>query len=420
MRNSDYATVHPNISIPRLADGQMLNIQLTQRNKLGNGSFGSAYAVNNFHHPQKMVCKIVNLDGISKNIHFSHHQLLRLTYREIAYLQKVDMLIGYYHDAANKHMIILMNHIQGPTECELDKDFFPNAEYASFAALRRLHRLGIAHMDPHDSNFIYDYALNNAQAIDFGLAQNYQIFRGLRDFYVFLKKRNNSSSLMSERGLDSVSHVFNFYCLELKNYILSNRLECAKALFYYAAVVIAALSGASVLGVASLIAQQLIVVELSLMLSQLLEALQDHYELRAWNQHHVVLYRAYYGFLTGILVVMQGFLTALQISNIATSAQTIFWQGYLNGLPILELSQIVLGLKPLVHACQYWQNTLEKYFACDTYICQKYRQTIEQVAHPKPLLPLFQCHLSETPQTVEPPNIPLSPQASHLSGIHPF
>lgn len=420
MRKTNYVSIHPNITIPRLSDGEILHFHLTNRNKLGSGSFGSAYLVNNIHHPQTLVCKIVNLEGMSKNFHFSHHQLLRLTYREIAYLQKLDMLVGYHHDIANQHIIILMKYIPGPTECDLNKDVLCKAEFASFAALRQLHRKGIAHMDPHESNFIYDYALGKAQAVDFGLAQDYQRFRGLRDIYIFLKKRNNSCNLFTERGLDSISSMLYFYCLELKNYILTHRLECAKTLFCYAAVVIAALSGTSVIGVASLIAEQLICVELLQMLSELLEAFQDHFELRAWNEHHHMLFRGYYYFLSGILVMMQGLLTALQISELISNTQTIFWQGCINSLPVLELSQILLNIKPLVHACQYWQNNAEKYFLSTQDITQKYQQTILQAAHPKPFLPLFQ---SRTHTSIKPAlsaNGPLSPQISHLSGITPF
>jgi hypothetical protein len=225
---------------------------------------------------------------------------------------------------------------------------------------------------------------------------------------------------VSQRGLDSISTLFYFYCLELKNTILAHRLESAKTLFCYAAVMIAAFSGTSVIGVASLIAEQLIVVELCQMLSELLETLQDHYEPKAWNEHHHAFYRVFYYFLTGILVILQGLLTALQISSLVSHTQIAFWQGFLNGVPILELSQIVLNMKPLVHACQYWQNNLEKYILKETDIAQRYEQKIKQCSSAKPFLPLFQSKTTTSHQPLKPSTLPLSLSLSHLSGIRPI
>ena len=68
---------------------------------------------------------------------------------------------------------------------------------------------------------------------------------------------------------------------------------------------IAALSGVSVLGVVSLLAQELIKAAVLPAISELLSTLQDHYEFRAFNQHNSDAYRKKHYALVGVLVVLQ-------------------------------------------------------------------------------------------------------------------
>ncbi len=393
VQNTGQASI--SISISRLSDGKVLTLPLLKSNQLGQGSFGSAYLVSHPEHAEKMVCKTIDLKGASKNFHFSHHHLLRMAYREITYLEKVNMLVGYYHDQKNHHMMILMKFIPGPTEWALNKEINPQAQYISFCALRKLHRQGIAHMDPHESNFIHDRASQTAYVIDYGLSQENQLFRELRDFYVFIKKRNNIDTQLRS----SVSHLLYFYCQEMKSYILANKWEIAQKVLIYSAVLIAAVSGVSVLGAASLLAQQLITTSLLQSLGELFETIQDHYELRAWNQHHKEYYRNYYYCVCGLLMVLQGFLFALQLSQLSNST-ALFWQHYASTTSVFELAHILFQLNPLVKALHYWQNNYEKYLASDEELILRYR--------PKPFLPLFlgNIHKTPTPRPIEPPFIP--------------
>ncbi|HRE33346.1 MAG TPA: hypothetical protein PLD88_15335, partial [Candidatus Berkiella sp.] len=83
-------------------------------------------------------------------IHYSPHQLLRLTYREVSYLQQLGLLVGYQHDKINKKMHIVMTYLPGTPEYYVAPKLRRLAEFSSFCALRDLHRKGIAHMDPHE------------------------------------------------------------------------------------------------------------------------------------------------------------------------------------------------------------------------------------------------------------------------------
>ncbi|MGE3318296.1 MAG: AarF/UbiB family protein, partial [Candidatus Berkiella sp.] len=232
-------------------------LPFTLKENIEEGSFGKVFLVDSPAYKETLIGKTIDLEGRGFNIQYSPFHLLRSTYREIAYLQQLDLLVGYQHDKEHKKMLIIMKHLPGVPEFRVKKNK-RLAEFASFCALRDLHRKGIAHMDPHQYNFIYDEKTETAHAIDFGLAQDSGPFRQLRDFEQFLKLRRAPPSFTSSEGRETIAHFIDLYCTELKDYILAHRYETAQHVFCYAAVIIAALSGASVLGVASLLAQELI------------------------------------------------------------------------------------------------------------------------------------------------------------------
>ncbi|HRE33347.1 MAG TPA: hypothetical protein PLD88_15340, partial [Candidatus Berkiella sp.] len=175
-------------------------------------------------------------------------------------------------------------------------------------------------------NFLFDEKNEKAAVIDFGFAQNTHLFRQLRDFYIFLNMRREKPSFLTQAGRDTLWYFVDFYCTELKDYILANRFKAAQTAFCYAVVIIAAISGASMLGVASILAQELIRATLLPSLSKLLEALQDHYELRAFNQKQKAAMRCFYYGVIGVMITLQGLLLALQVMNVQNCFSSLFSQ----------------------------------------------------------------------------------------------
>ncbi|MGE3319525.1 MAG: hypothetical protein AB7I18_09510, partial [Candidatus Berkiella sp.] len=185
----------------------------------------------------------------------------------------------------------------------------------------------------------------------------------------------------------------------------SHRYETAQHVFCYAAVIIAALSGASVLGVASLLAQELIKATVLPSLSELLSTLQDHYELRAFNQRHTTAYRYFHYALVGVLIVLQGFIMVLQLSTLRISGSSllgeltqlgeianhsqVFWQACINAFPVFDAVTTVMQLQALVNTCQYWLNNAEKYLFTQGMITAVYQHKIAKNAQPNTFLPLF-------------------------------
>lgn len=401
---------------------QQKTVPFTLKEHIEEGSFGKVYLVNSPAYKETLIGKTIDLQGPGFNIQYSPFHLLRSSYREIAYLQQLDLLVGYQHDKANKKMLIIMKYLPGVPEFRVKKNK-RLAEFASFCALRDLHRKGITHMDPHQYNFIYDETKSTAHAIDFGLAQDAGPFRQLRDFEQFLKLRHEPPSFTSSEGRATIAHFIDLYCTELKEYILAHRYETAQTVFCYAAVIIAALCGASVLGAASLLAQELIKATVLPSLSELLSTLQDHYELRAFNQRHRNAYRYFHYCLVGVLVVLQGFILALQLTSLKNSAATLFgdlihfgdiavnsqafWQGCISSFPVFSAVTTTMQLQALYNTCQYWYNNAEKYLFTQGMITATYQHKIARNAQPTTFLPLFKLntpHKIAAQNTVHPQN----------------
>ncbi len=373
--------------------------------QLGAGSFGKAFLADSLDYREPLVCKTIDLQAKNNYVQYSTHQLLRFTYREIQYLQQLGLLIGYQHDKENKKMLIVMKLHPGIAEYHVAPKLRRLAEYASFSALRKLHRQGIAHMDPHECNFLYNQDTEQAVVIDFGLAQDSHFFRELRDFYVFLKTRKTSPTLLSAAGRDTLWYFIDFYCNELKEHVLANRLETAKTLFCYACVIIAALCGASTLGIASILAQAFLKAMILPALSELLEAVQEHYELRAFNQRQTAAVRYFSYMVVSIMMILQGLILALQtmalmqqipsfFSGITQLGEVcanhrVFWQSCIQAFPLEETLLTIIQLKPWVHTCQYWINNAEKYLLTDNIMTTYYQHKIAATVKQPSYLPHF-------------------------------
>lgn len=380
-------------------------VTLSVEKKIGAGSFGSVYHVKSDEYQTPLVCKEIDLHGKNDYVHYSHFNLLRCTYREIVYLKQLGLLVGYQHDKVNHKMLIVMNYLPGIEEFEVPRKLKRLAEYASFCALRNLHRNGIAHMDPHEGNFLFDEKSEHAEVLDYGLAQDAHLFRQLRDFYVFLSLRRNAPSFFSAQGRATLWYFVDFYCTELKEYILAHQYETAQTVFCYASVMIAALCGASVLGIASILAQELIKAAILPYLSQALEALQEHYELRAINQKTEKRLRHLYHAIAGTMIVLQGFILALQMIALQHSATHFFtqissfaeacinsqhfWQTCVNAYPVEETMKLIIQLRPWSDTFQYWYNNLEKYLFSTAQITSIYQSKIKDEPPQKTFMPLF-------------------------------
>lgn len=351
------------------------------KEQMEEGCFGKVSLATTPSYQEQFIAKTIDLVGKSEHIHHLPHQLLRSTYREIAYLKQLDLLIGYQHDVANKKMIIIMKLLPGIPEFRVPPKTKRLAEFASFCALRQLHRKGIAHMDPHEYNFLFDEKTEKAQTIDFGSSQDAQIFRQIRDFYQFLILRRNKNQ-------DKIGYFIDFYCTELKDHILANRFETAKTLFCYAAVIIAALSGVSVLGIASLLAQELIKATVLPSLSDLLSMLQDHFEFRAFNQKNRAAYRNYHYALIGVIALLQGTILALQITTLYRTAGTIL-TGLTTAFPLFDTLVMGIQLPGLTNSYQYWSDNAEKYLLTEKQIISRYQHKIDPHAKSNTFLPLF-------------------------------
>lgn len=372
-------------TVPHQTDNVDLN--LIFREKLGEGSFGQAYRVEREDaesNAESLVCKIVNLQGRNDYIHFSSHTLLRMSYREIAFLKKRQLLVGYTHDPHQHEMRIIMKLLPGRPEQDVENRSRAQAEYASFVALRALHRDGIAHMDPHDHNFLFQASTGTAEVIDFGLANDYHFFRGLYDYYVFLYIRKSNPSFLAPEGIDALYYLTQFYCRELKEYIFAHQWVCAKNLFFYGALVIALLGGVSIFSAATLIAQELVKVTFTQAVSELLEALQDHAELHAWNLHNPYYVRGYYFAVCGALMAIQILLLAEQITHLSQATGNLHqglahWRAdfaTLTTFPAASLGITALNVKPLVHTAEYIQDNLEKYLYTQTMLSTHYQSKI--------------------------------------------
>ncbi len=364
-------------------------LYFTLKEQMEEGCFGKVSLASTPSYQESLIAKTVDLQGRSQLIHNSPHQLLRATYREIAYLKQLDLLVGFSHDVANKKMIIIMKLLPGIPEFRVQPKTKRLAEFASFCALRQLHRQGIAHMDPHEYNFLFDEQTKKAQVIDFGASQNADIFHQLRDFYQFLILRRDKTQ-------NKFWYFLDFYCTELKDHILANRYETAKMVFCYAVVMIAALSGASVLGVASLLAQELIKASVLPSVSELLSTLQDHYEFRAFNQHNRAAYRALHYALVGILIVLQSAILTFQV--------TTLYSAVIGASSLYDIATIGIHLQTWINTCQYWLNNAEKYCFNDNLIMSRYQYKIAPKIKPNTFLPLYQ----QSTNTVNTQNKPRS------------
>ncbi|MGD9591008.1 MAG: AarF/UbiB family protein [Candidatus Berkiella sp.] len=369
--------VNSSILITRLQDKRVLNIKLNKENLLGHGSFGQAFHVMNPYQDGLMVCKVIDLEGKNKNFDLSPHHLLRLAYREIAYLQKLDYLIGYFYDSQNHKMYILMKYIKGRSEWSINKVKNPEVDFLSFCALRACHRQGIAHNDPHQGNFLIDQKMHSSIAVDFGLAKDHNFFREIRDYYKFLKKRGDGTAFLRLEQDLTYHHLLRFYCQELQIYIQNNKLKTAKKLFFYGAVMLSACCGVSVLGAASLIAQALIKIMLVQALSDFIAMLEDIYEIRAWNRVHSEKARHYYQGISGLLIVLQGFLFTLNLANFSFTAANC-WQNWVSMTAPTELAYLAIQLKPLIQSLHYWQEFCEKYVFSREKIAQDYDTKIQK------------------------------------------
>lgn len=353
---------------------QQKDLPFTLLENIEEGCFGKVALATNPTYKEPLVAKTIDLEGKSAIIHYTPHQLLRLTYREIAYLKQLDLLVGYQHDIHNKKMLIIMKHLPGVREYDVAPKTQRLAQFASFCALRDLHRKGIAHMDPHAYNFLYDEKDNKSYALDFGFSQDAQFFRQLRDFHQFLELRRAPPSFLSKEGRATLWYFVDFYLTELKDHILAHRYETAKTVFCYSAVMIAALSGVSVLGAVSLLAQELIKATLLSSLSDLLAAFQDHYEFRAFNQHNRSAYRAFQSALVGILIVLQGIIVAFQINGIVNLSGKVLTE--LSSFPFVEAATLGIQLQAWINTFQYWLNNGEKYLFPEKLITYRYQYTI--------------------------------------------
>ncbi len=363
------------VSIVRLKDQQTINIDFKNQQKIGQGSFGSAYLVSDPLSRGFMVCKVVDLKGKSKNFSLPHHHLVRLAYKEISYLQKQDLLIGYKHDGVRHKMYILMKYLKGKPEWNINKIQHPQIEYLCFRALRKLHRNSIAHNDPHQANFII-YNYKKAQMIDFGLAKDHNLFREWRDYHKFLKKRSgaeNPLSLVPDLTLNVLIH---FYCQEMIEHIQENKLDTAKQIFCYSVVIISALCGVSLLGAASLIAQELIKAILYQTLNDFLATLEDTTEIWALNQVRSSTTRRYSQMLTNLFIVLQGFLLVFNLSLVYQHSVNFCFSLFDNN--IVELLSTVICLKPLLHQIQYWQDFFEKYVQSTRDLSDAYDEKLGQ------------------------------------------
>jgi hypothetical protein len=350
-------------------------LSFTLQEPMEKGCFGKISIASTPSYQEQLVAKTIDLAGRSQHMHFSPHYLLRTTYREIAYLKQLGLLVGFSHDVANKKMIIIMKLLPGIPEIRVEPKTKRFAEFASFCALRQLHRNGIAHMDPHENNFLFDENTEKAHVIDFGSSQDTQYFHQLRDFYQFLILRRSKTQ-------DKFWYFLDFYCTELKDHILANRYETAKTVFCYAAVMIAALSGVSVLGVVSLLAQELIKAAVLPAISELLSTLQDHYEFRAFNQHNSDAYRKKHYALVGALVVLQSAILAFQIFSLYSSV--------LGASSLYDIVTIGIHLQAWSTTCQYWIHNAEKYCFSESLITSSYQDKIAPHIKSNTFLPLFQ------------------------------
>lgn len=384
---------------------QKKTVNLSVERKIGFGSFGTVYSVKANNSQTPLVCKEIDLHGKNDYVHYSHFNLLRTTYREIYYLKKLGLLVGYQHDKINHKMLIVMNYLPGIEEFGAPPKRKRLAEYGSFCALRRLHRNGVAHMDPHAANFLYDEKNDHTEIIDFGLAQDTHFFRQLRDYYVFLQVRWGTPSLFSVPGRATLWHFVDFYCTEIRDYIKAHKYEAAQTLFCYAAVIIAALCGASIMGIAGILAQELLKAAILPALSQALDATQDHWEFRAINQKGEKKARYLYYSIVGTLIVLQSFILVLQVIALQNSASHFFtqissfgeacinsqhfWQTCVNAYPIEETLKLIIQLRPWSDTFQYWYTNVEKYLFNTRLITSTYQAKIAEEPRPKTFTPLF-------------------------------
>lgn len=358
-------------------------IILDSNNKLGEGSYGETFRVKSPYSQEFWVCKIIQLGNRNQNSPLSSHHLLRLTFREVVYLQKCNQLIGYHYDQDKKEMILLTKYISGKTELQYGNSL--ELQYASFCALRSLHRQHIAHMDPHESNFIYNTKTKQAAIIDFGLAQDHHFFRECYDYYLFLKRRHEEIPFSLRLTLTSIHQLLSFYFHELKAYVLLNRYKTAASLLFYVALLAAACSGVGTLGTVSLIAQEYIRGWILQKFSEFLEVLQDYCETRAINRRRSEQRRYHYYAQCAVLIMAQGLLLIFQLSQLYYHLQIVF--SLFPSLSYSGIWQTLIQLSFFRHTYTYWKNNAEKYFLSNTALIQTYQNKIEQNAS---YLPLFQ------------------------------
>lgn len=231
-------------------------VSLEKGEMIGKGSFSNVFSLKNKKKETNLVCKEIKLHHPNYICLFSPQRYLP-SYRlyvatnELKQLQSLGLLIGYQQE--NDIFYLIIKKIDGTVLGALkhnentvnDDELF----YAAFKKLKKLHRLGYAHLDPHMDNFMVSKKQADKLKLslfDFSRTQNVSWIGCFFDYMIFVKYLPNASSF------------FKYYLRERWEHAKKHKIKVTTEFLMYTVMIALSVYGASSLGIEPHMAQQII------------------------------------------------------------------------------------------------------------------------------------------------------------------
>ena len=215
------------ISFVSQSTGETINLEKGEM--VGEGTFSEVYSLKNQGSETNLVCKEIKLLHPKDTGFFGEHQY-RPSYRlyvatnELKQLHNLGLLVGYQQK--DDVFYIIMKKIDGTVlgalnnhnnSADTDEIF-----YRAFKKLKKLHRLGYAHLDAHVGNFMISTGERGKVSLfDFSRTQSASWIGSFADYMIFIPYIPNPSLF------------FNYYMREILGHAKKHKIQVTTEIFIY-------------------------------------------------------------------------------------------------------------------------------------------------------------------------------------------